>query len=255
MGIIGCKGFVGSAFHRIFSSDKKYEVVGLGREEYPNHIGEHFDIIINANGNSSKVLADKAPQKDFEMNVTSTLKSLFDFKFDHYVHVSSIDVYNRKDAQNTREENFIHPETLSNYGFSKYLSELIVKKRATSWLILRLGGMIGENMKKGPVFDILNLGKIFVSSKSRFQFINTNEVASTAKLLVEKGRWNETYNIVGDGTIELSEIAKLAGVKLGEEGEETLVVDATCNKLKGETRISSTIDTVKAFLTSRQNRN
>ena len=256
IGIIGYKGFVGSAFYKVFSSDKKCEVVGIGREEYSKLIGEHFDIIINANGNSSKILAERDPKKDFEMNVITTLNSLFDFVCDHYVYISTIDVYSRKDNRaSTKEDTTITSEGLSNYGCSKYFGELIAKKYAKRWMILRLGGMIGEGMKKGPVFDILNLHKLFVSSKSRFQFINTNEVANTAKLLIEKGIWNETYNIVGDGNMELSEIAKLAGVKLMAEGKEIIVLDATCDKLKRETRISSTTDTVKSFLTSRQNRN
>ncbi len=249
IGIIGYKGFVGSALFELFSSDKSYEVVGIGREEYESLKGKSFDILINANGNSSKVLAEREPKKDFEMNVVSTFNSLMDLKCGKYVYISSVDVYPDKSARSaTGEDSQIRIEKLSNYGLGKYLAEQVVRKHAKQWLILRLGGMVGKNMKKGPMYDILNLRKLFLSSKSRFQFISTADVAQASKTLIERGKWGEIYNVVGEGNLELGEIAALAGVKLESEGKDVHVLDVSCAKLKKEFPVKTTKETVLAFL-------
>lgn len=249
MGIIGYKGFVGSALYKFFSSQQNFNITGIGKENYLLNVGEFFDIIINADGNASKILAEREPKKDFEMNVVSTLNSLIDFKYDKYIYLSSVDVYKEKDKQDkTTEDCIIEPQYLSNYGLSKYCAEQIVKKYAKKWLILRLGGMVGENMKKGPVFDILNLHKLFLSSKSIFQFINTAEVAKIINVLIQKQKWGEIYNIVGRENIALNEIASLAGIKLTEEGNEKIVLDVSCEKIKKLIKIPTTKETIQLFL-------
>lgn len=147
--VLGYKGFVGSAIYQHFSDSGKYEVVGIGRENYASFIGEHFDVFINANGNSKKLLAAKEPKYDFEMNVKTTLDTLLDFKTDKYVYISSVDVYNDvSNPANNHEDAAIQAEKLSNYGFDKYLGELVVKKHAHNWIILRPGGMVGEGLRK-----------------------------------------------------------------------------------------------------------
>jgi dTDP-4-dehydrorhamnose reductase len=252
VGIIGYKGFVGSALYTVFSNSKNLEVVGIGRAEYPDYVGKNFDVLINANGNSSKLLAEREPKKDFEMNVLATLNSLRDFSFNKYVYVSTIDIYCDKSAsESTSEDAIISPSKLSNYGFSKYLGEILTQKYAVDWLILRLGGMVGENMKKGPAYDILNLQKLFVSSKSHFQFINTHEVANITKYLIENNRMG-IYNIVGDGNIQLSDFAALAKIKLTSEGTDVMDYNVSCGKLKLDIKIPSTMETIETFLASRR---
>ncbi len=235
IGIIGFKGFVGSAFYEVFSADSKCLVIGIERSDLEQARKENYDLLINCNGNSSKRLADKDPAIDFQMNVSTTLDFLVNFKCEKYVHVSTCEVYeNRKSPKVMREDTEINPLALSNYGFSKYTAEQAVKKYAKKWLIVRLSGMVGKNMSKGPAFDILNLHKIFISEKSKYQFINTAEVASITKILVERGKWGETYNIVGKGNITLAETAKIAGVTLKEIGKDVQVFDISTEKIEKE---------------------
>ncbi len=246
VGIIGYKGFVGSAFYKVFSQGN--EAVGIDRHNYQASKGGKFGLLINVNGNSSKRLADTEPEKDFEMNVASTLRFLHDFEFAHYLHISSVDVYNDLSSTgSSNEEAKIDSAKLSNYGLSKYIAELVTKKHAKSWMILRLGGMVGKNMAKGPAYDILKLGKLFISPSSKYQFINTFEVASIAKKLVEKGKWGQIYNIVGKGNISLEEFAKMAKVNLSETGKQEQVFNISTEKIEKECKISSTPETVKRF--------
>lgn len=249
VGIIGYQGFVGSAFFSVFSQDGNYSVAGIGRGNYERLKGTRFDILINCNGNSSKRLADSEPQKDWEMNVKFTERFLSDFPCSHYMHISTVEVYNDKsDADKCHEDSAIEPKLLSNYGKSKYAGEQVAKRLAKSWLMLRLAGMVGPNMAKGPAYDILNLKKLFISEKSRLHFMHTHEVARIAKLLAEKGRWGEIYNVVGKGSLRLSEFASIAGVNLTETGSAIVIFDVPAEKLERETKVSTSESAARGFL-------
>lgn len=251
VGIIGYNGFVGSAFFEVFSQDKKCQVTGIEKENKEDAKKTEYDILINANGNSSKRLADQDPLKDFEMNVISTLDFVRNFRYKNYMHISTVEVYEDKSSQAaTKEDAKIDTMRLSNYGFSKYIGELVAKKYAKSWMILRLAGMVGKNMKKGPAYDMLNSATLFVSEKSRLHYMNTKEVASIAKALSERKKWGHTYNIVGEGNIELAEFAKIAGASLQKTGTEVHLFDVSVDKLKKEIEVPKTIDTVREFVKS-----
>lgn len=249
VGVIGYRGFVGSAIFEVFSSDDKYETIGIGSDGNVTGFSETLDLIINADGNSSKILADKDPIKDFDMNVNSSLRFLKGFNYVSYIHISTSEVYN--DVSNhelTKESAEIDVSQLSNYGVSKLCSEALVKHYAREWIILRLGGMVGKNMKKGPVYDIINLHKLFVSPNCRYQFINTLTVAHIAKQLFERGRYMQIYNVSGKGNVQLSDIAKLAGIKLESFGDVEYTYNVNIDKIGNEFDIPSTTDTITRFL-------
>jgi nucleoside-diphosphate-sugar epimerase len=249
VGIIGFKGFVGSAFFKVFSEDKGCKITGIDKENYERFLGSDFDILINADGNSNKRLADSDPIIDFNMNVIDTLKFISDFEYKHFIHISTVYVYSDRSTESaTREGTCIELERLTNYGMSKYISELIVKKYCKSWMILRLAGMVGPNMKKGPAFDILNLKKLFISSKSRLNFLSTTDVANISKQLVAKKRWNEIYNVVAKESVELSEFARLAQIKLSSEGKEKQIYNISSKKIEKEFKMPKSADVVSKFI-------
>ncbi len=250
VGIIGFEGFVGSAFFEVFSEPKGWGAVGIERGNYNSFCGSKFDLLINANGNSSKRLADQQPEKDWEMNVEATKRFLRDFPCKHYLHVSTIEVYNDKSsAEQTREEVPIDLAKLSNYGKSKYAAEQIAKTHP-SFMILRLAGMVGKNMKKGPAYDILYSGRLYISENSCLHFMGTRDVALIARKLCESGRWNQIYNVVGKGSLRLSQFAKIAGVRIKNAGSETMVFNVSCEKLAKEIPVPSSLETVEKFCRS-----
>ena len=252
IGIIGHKGFVGSAFYEAFKADAKNHAAGIERSDLENARKETYDLLINCNGNSSKRLADKDPALDFQMNVSTTLDFLLNFKYSAYVHVSTCEVYeDRTNPEATREDAQINPLALSNYGFSKYTAEQAVKKFAKKWLIVRLSGMVGKNMSKGPAYDILSHQKLFISEKSKYQYINTADVADITKTLVERGKWGEIYNIAGKGNMPLAEVAKMAKVTLKETGKDVQVFNISTEKIEMEIEnYPSSKDTLAKFITN-----
>lgn len=212
--IIGYTGFVGTALYEHFSSIPDYNVKGVNRKNYKEVVGEYFDIIINADGNSKKFLADKDPILDFEMNDLTLLRTLHDFKFEVYILISSIDVYHNLREISLNHENVnIDVSKISNYGFDKYIAELLVKHYAKTWLILRLGGMVGKKLKKGPIYDILWGEKLWVSPKSKFLVMHTQDVALYVQKIIEKKLWNEIFNVTACEPISLEEIIERVGKK------------------------------------------
>jgi nucleoside-diphosphate-sugar epimerase len=249
VGIVGYRGFVGSALYGAFCADKKYEAVGIDRDNAHLMKGSMFDILVNANGNSSKRLADADPQRDLEMNVAATIGFLTSIACVRYVHISTVEVYNDKSsAKSTDEDAKIDPASLSNYGFSKYCGELAARKYAKSCMVLRLAGMVGPGMKKGPAYDILSHGRIYLSEKSRLPFMDTREVARIAKLLCERGKWGETYNVVGRGSVQLSEFAKIARIRLSSAGKEEAIFRISTGKLECETGVMASEEAVRRFV-------
>jgi nucleoside-diphosphate-sugar epimerase len=249
VGIIGYRGFVGSAFFKVFSQGKGHEAVGIGKENYGSIAGQRFDLLINANGNSSKPLADKDPALDFEMNVSSTLRFLQELSFSHYLHLSSVEVYNDKSSRKgTSEEAQIDPFSLSNYGFSKYMGEIVARRCAKSWMILRLAGMVGENARKGPAYDMATLRKLFLSEKSRLHFLNTEKVALMAKKLLEMEKFGQVYNLAGRKNVELGAAAASAGIKLSSAGKEEVVLEISTSKLEKLMEVPDSSDELTEYL-------
>ncbi len=248
--ILGHKGFVGSGISDYFTS-KGVEFEGIDRSNYGSLVGKECDLFINVAGSSKKRLATTDPKIDFAANVVDTANSIFDFKAKKYVYLSTIDVYNNVSSK-PKEITIIEPLKLSNYGFDKYFAEQIVRKYCPSWIIVRAAGMVGRNMSKNAVFDILNFGKTFVSPKSEYQYMNTLDLGRILHQLSEKTE-NDIFNVCGDGAIAVEEIAKIAGVTLPKEcyklPAEKYEVDVS--KASKYCKIPKTRDTIIDFMKNR----
>jgi nucleoside-diphosphate-sugar epimerase len=206
--ILGANGFVGSAFVS-YCERNKLEYKPVTRESYESLVGTECDLLINANGNSKKFLANQDPKLDFELSVQSVLKSTFDFKFQKYIHLSTCDVYaNTTDVEFNSEETEIDVSKLSHYGANKYLAELLVRHYCRKWTIFRLGGMVGPNLKKNPIFDLVQGNRLFVHPNSRMQFLHTTRVAEIAMEGHERFG-NEIVNLVASHPIALSNIFEM----------------------------------------------
>ena len=145
--VLGGQGFVGSAIVRR-AQRRRHTVTVITRHNYASWRGQPCDLLINANGNSKKFLADQDPSGVFEASVTSVLRSLVDFPCKQYVYLSSIDVYPHvDDCRMNRETAQIDFQLLSRYGLHKYLAEQLVRKYARDgsffdwgeWLVTACG--------------------------------------------------------------------------------------------------------------------
>lgn len=248
--LIGANGFVGSAFSRYFQQEK-VEFKPITRQNYDDFVSTRCDVLINADGSSKKYLAEQDPKLDFQLNVQSVIDSLVNFDCNLYVLVSSIDVYpNVSNPKNNHEAVTIIPEKLSNYGFSKYLAELCVKKYRRNWLIIRMGGVVGDGLKKNPVYDLLNAQPLRVHPNSKYQYLNTMDVAKLVYRLISDGYKNEVFNLCGDGVIALSEIKQLLGIPNEDNHLRREHYEVNIGKIKTRYPVPSTASTIRAFVST-----
>jgi nucleoside-diphosphate-sugar epimerase len=155
-------------------------------------------VFINATGNNRGYEVNKAPHEDCDASICTTYNTLFDFDIDKYIYFSSIAVEDKN----------------SNYGFNKLLTEQIILRYAKNPTILRCSAVIDKTSELGLIADILNGKELFVTPKSKYQFITRNEVVRIVKEIVDAKRYNysEIYNLGGLGSIQISDIESMISI-------------------------------------------
>ena len=195
IGVLGANGFIGKEIVNILC--KNHDVVQITRDNYNSYMGEYFDIFVNANGNSKRFLAEADPIFDFDASVTTTYKTLFDFKFDRYIYISSLDAY--KDNM---------------YGINKRISEFMLRDRLWSNVcILRVGCVVGKEAVKGVLYDIMNGKKLRVTSTSVYQLISSIDVANVVDCVIHNNvfDWFPFVFAVAGTPISVEDVIKLTG--------------------------------------------
>lgn len=207
--VIGAAGYVGSAI-ALAARDAGWQVTGIGRNDYAQQVGQHFNVIINANGNASRFQANRDPAWDFNASVSSVYQSLFDFQCDFYAMISTVDVYN--DPANvdcTLENTPIDPTQLCPYGFHKRLAELSVIRHAPKWQIFRLAQMVGPSLSKGPIFDVLDRKPLWIHPQTRLHYMNTLSVGRAVLRLIDCAPANEAYNVCGRDNVAFNTVLEM----------------------------------------------
>jgi len=228
IGIIGSSGFVGHTISDYFKR-QGFECIDINRQSYDKQIGTDVDCLINSNGSGLKWKANENPRFDFKANVDSTMDYVFDFKFKIFIHISSIDVYSdTKSIADTSESQIIDPIQLHPYGFDKFLSELIVQKYCTNWLILRLGGLVGPNLQKNPIYDWTHDKPFIISKDSNISFIHIENVAKVIHKLINENVVNEIFNVCSTDSITLTDLSSIADLKI-EENKSSLLLKQEYN--------------------------
>jgi nucleoside-diphosphate-sugar epimerase len=202
IGIIGCNGFVGSALCRAISKTDN-ELIEINRENYSNFVDTKFDILINSATPSKRYWALNNPLKDFNSTVGLTAEIVYNWNYDKLVQISTVSAECQLD----------HP-----YGINKYLAEQLVINNNPNNLVIRLGNLFGQGLTKGIIYDILNGNPLFVSSDSRYTFI---DVDMAAKLIFSRFGKKGIENVCSHNTISLKEIVDEFGldIKFGSRYE------------------------------------
>lgn len=232
IGILGGKGLLGSDLVRFLNT--KFKIDSITRENYQEKKGTYYWVLINANGNTKRFWANQKPVDDFLASTVSVYQSIFDFPSSLYIYISSADVYeNHTNPKYTSETKRIDPANLQPYGLNKYLAELIVKKYKQNFLILRHSMILGSNLKKGPLFDILHNKPLFITLKSKLQLITTHAVAEIIEILINNFSKSETINIGGKGSFSFTKIQKYFDRKIKILPEaETQIYEMNIRKLR-----------------------
>lgn len=201
--LIGGKGFVGSAYARLFQR-LGHECHVITRDNWSEYVGRSCDVLINANGNSKKFMADRDPKWEFEASVSSVVASMADFHSHRYVLLSTGDVYpNQESPRVTQEDQAIEKRRLSRYGLHKLIAEELIQALHPRWLIMRMGGFVGPGLKKNAIYDILHGPTVWLQPDSELQFISTDSAAEVVWRLVQRGIEGEIVNLGGRGVVKI----------------------------------------------------
>ena len=231
--LVGGNGFVGSAYARLFAR-RGLEHVVLTRENAGAYRGKSCDILINANGNSKKYLADREPLTDFEASVASVAKSLDWFHADRYVLLSSGDVYpDTASPEMTHEDQRLVPARQSRYGLHKSLAETLVCGVHPRHLILRMGGFVGPGLRKNAIYDMLTGQPLWLDPGSKLQFIQTDTAAEIVYELILRGVENQIVNLGANGTVLLSDVyTRIRSGSPLSEGARRVVYELDLSRLE-----------------------
>lgn len=229
---------------------QSFLVTSISKDNYAQFTNRAFDVVVNANGNSKRFWANTNPLDDFTASTVSVYKSLFDFKFNTYIYISSSDVYVDHSSNASTSENQIQDSSkLSPYGFHKYLSETIVKNQCKSYVILRTSMLLGKNLKKGPIYDTVNNRSLFISESSRIQMITTVEIANIIKFFLDQNKTNNVVNVGGKGTVNFKNIQNYFSIPVTfSKKAEKQVYEMNVDKINKLFPLKSSEEYLKEFL-------
>jgi len=197
--VFGANGFVGSSLCSSLISVSKYKVVPITRTSYSEHIGKSYDVVINSAHPAARFRAKNNPEEDFQETVQKTADIFYKCKFEKFVHISTVSARCQLDTVYGRHK--LAAENICNDGKS---------------LIVRLGSMFGNQLKKGVLIDMMKGRKVFVDGESRYNFSSveyiTDYISSNLHLkgIIEAGAFN---------TVRMIDIAKYLQAPIVFEGQ------------------------------------
>ena len=110
--LVGYSGFVGSNLCRSFKFDGLYD-----SKNVITAYGTNPDLLVYSGVPAQKFLANKEPQKDFEI-IKGAIKNITKINPKKIVLISTIDVY--KDTNEVNENTKVIPEELQAYGKNRF---------------------------------------------------------------------------------------------------------------------------------------
>lgn len=185
IGIIGHRGFVGSAICR-----KIRKKISINRNNYLKFKKKKFDIIINCSMPSRRFWAKQNPKLDFNETVIKTKFFLENYNYKKFIHISSISA---------------RCETKTVYGKNKRKSELLVKK-LKNYLIIRLGPLYGKKLTKGVIIDMINNHTVYINKNSNYSFTSVDWASDW--ILKNLHIKNQTIEIGSKNFIKLKNLSK-----------------------------------------------
>jgi NAD dependent epimerase/dehydratase family len=187
--LVGHTGFVGSnlaeseAFDLCFNSKNISDAFGL-----------HPDVLVYSGVRAEKFLANKEPEKDFEV-ILEAIENIKKINPKQIVLISTVDVYPNPIAVDENSE--INLGMVQPYGKHRLYLENWVSSNFEDYLIVRLPGLFGKNIKKNFIFDLISVIPSMLN-EAKYRELASNDWIVSNYTLQENG----FYKL---NTIEISE--------------------------------------------------
>ena len=192
--LIGAKGFVGQYINKHLIKNENISLTSVTRENYEiERIAKRYDLIINAAMPSKRFWAKQNPYQDFKETVEKTFNIVNNWNSSKLIHISSISARSQLDT---------------TYGRHKAAAEKLINKERD--LIIRLGPMYGQSLKKGVLIDMKNNQPVYVAKESFYCFAPIDWVGEWISKNIEM---SGVIELGGKNAIQLNEIAQQIGSK------------------------------------------
>ena len=168
---------------------------------------EGTDVIIHCAFNSEKDISSKSLYRYFHDNIMLTDK-IVSIPHKKFIFFSTVDIY-PKNYEMHREDEVISADNVDGiYAVTKLISESIVKKRCSDYLIMRPTTLVGRYSRKNTLLRIIEEynGDLHLSGNSMFNYVLHSDVLDFIKFSIKKDIQG-TYNIASSDNIKLSEVA------------------------------------------------
>lgn len=166
--LIGYTGFVGSNIAQNMKFNDYYNsknILDIKDKEY--------DFLVCSGIRAEKYLANKYPERDLE-EIKAFLKNLESLKrVGKIVFISTIDVY--KNPIDVTEDTKIDENGLQPYGKNRFFAEKYIQDNFDDYLIIRLPGLFGKNLKKNFLYDMITKIPTMVVKEKYLSILNKLE--------------------------------------------------------------------------------
>ncbi|MSR85697.1 NAD(P)-dependent oxidoreductase [Candidatus Uhrbacteria bacterium] len=153
VGVVGANGFLGSALFRVLSTSGTHQAIPITRDTYVEKQKQSFDVLINCAMPSARFWAKNNPDKDFKETVEKTANLLYGWQYKKFVQISTVSARCQLDTV---------------YGRHKAAAEKLCDLE--KHLVVRLGAVYDQEMKKGVLIDMMENKTVFVDGQSRYCF-------------------------------------------------------------------------------------
>ncbi|WP_282786521.1 NAD(P)-dependent oxidoreductase [Flavobacterium croceum] len=147
--LVGHTGFVGSNLLESTHFDGCFNSKNI-----ENSFGLNPELLIYSGVPAEKFLANKNPENDF-LVITNAIENIKKINPKQIVLISTIDVY--PSPIHVNENTIINKEMVLPYGKNRLYLEEWVENNCSNYLIVRLPGLFGKNIKKNFIFDLISI--------------------------------------------------------------------------------------------------
>ena len=122
-------------------------------------------------------------------------------------------------------------------------------RHAPEWLIFRMGGFVGPNLRKNAIYDIMHGEPLRLDPQSALQFIHVDVAADIIMEQALSKRSYEIFNLCGAGVISISEVLSAVGSgAVCEPGSPAVRYEVNIEKLAGIRAIPESRQAVLEFI-------
>ena len=126
------------------------------------------------------------------------------------------------------------------YSFHKYLDELIMLKKHSHPIVLRLDPVISKLNSKGPYYD-QKQGVLFLSPSSVFVGVSISTIQSVILSLINRLNLEGIYNLCNLGSVSVKDLIEKFNLNIECIKENALIMDDTVstNKIEKVLKLNS----------------